>query len=298
MATPQYVYVMNKLSKTYPGGKQVLKDVTLAFLPGAKIGVVGVNGAGKSTLLKLLVEGRPPVRVGQTVKPAYLSQEVAELDPSLRVLEAVEAVAKQVDLGGKPVGASTLCDRFGFTGNAQWTRVGDLSGGERRRLQLLRLLMSEPNVLLLDEPTNDLDIDTLRALEDVLDGWPGTLLVVSHDRYFLERVCSTTVSLMGDGTLAALPGGIDSYLEKRVRRSAPAAPPPRPKGDTRLAKKELTRLEREIAKHDKREAELHAQLAEAATDYERAAALDAELRDVLAAKEEAEEAWLLLSDDL
>jgi len=291
------VYDVEGLSLSF-GDRVLFDDVTWRVGPGDRVGIVGVNGAGKSTLLKLLVEGRPPVRVGQTVKPAYLSQEVAELDPSLRVLEAVEAVAKQVDLGGKPVGASTLCDRFGFTGNAQWTRVGDLSGGERRRLQLLRLLMSEPNVLLLDEPTNDLDIDTLRALEDVLDGWPGTLLVVSHDRYFLERVCSTTVSLMGDGTLAALPGGIDSYLEKRVRRSAPAAPPPRPKGDTRLAKKELTRLEREIAKHDKREAELHALLAEAATDYERAAALDAELRDVLAAKEEAEEAWLLLSDEI
>ena len=108
------------------------------------------------------------------------------------MLEAVEQVAKQVDLGGASRSARRSCaDRFGFTGNAQWTRVGDLSGGERRRLQLLRLLMGEPNVLLLDEPTNDLDIDTLDALEDVLDGWPGTLLVVSHDRYFLERVCST-----------------------------------------------------------------------------------------------------------
>src|SRR5206468_11627729 len=128
---------------------------------------------------------------------------------------------------GKPVGASSLCDRFGFTGNAQWTRVGDLSGGERRRLQLLRLLMGEPNVLLLDEPTNDLDIDTLQALEDVLDGWPGTLLVVSHDRYFVERVADTTMALLGDGSLAALPGGIDEYLERRkkggVTESAPAA---------------------------------------------------------------------------
>ena len=291
------VYDVEDLSVSF-GDRVLFDSVTWRVGPGDRVGIVGVNGAGKSTLLKLLVAGQPPVRVGQTVKPAYLSQEVAELDPALRVLEAVEQVAKQVDLGGKPVGASTLCDRFGFTGNAQWTRVGDLSGGERRRLQLLRLLMSEPNVLLLDEPTNDLDIDTLRALEDVLDGWPGTLLVVSHDRYFLERVCSTTVSLMGDGTVAALPGGIDEYLARRVRRPVQAAAPAKPKGDTRLAKKELTRLEREIAKYDKREAELHAQLAEAATDYERAAALDAELRTVVAAKEEAEEAWLLLSDDL
>jgi ATP-binding cassette subfamily F protein uup len=236
------------------------------------------------------------VAVGRTVKAAYLSQEVAELEPSLRVLEAVEEIAKQVDLGGRTVSASTLCDRFGFTGNAQWTRVGDLSGGERRRLQLLRLLMSEPNVLLLDEPTNDLDIDTLRALEDVLDGWPGTLLVVSHDRYFLERVTSTTVSLMGDGSLKALPGGIDQYLQERVRRSVPAPAPARSKGDSRLAKKELARLEREIAKLEKREAELHVMLEEAATDYAKVAELDAELRAVAAAKDEAEEAWLALSD--
>jgi ATP-binding cassette subfamily F protein uup len=292
------VYDVEGLTLSF-GDRVLFDDVTWHVGPGDRVGVIGVNGAGKSTLLKLLVHGDPRVRVGQTVRAAYLSQEVAELDPALRVLEAVEEVAKQVDLGGKSVGASTLCDRFGFTGNAQWTRVGDLSGGERRRLQILRLLMSEPNVLLLDEPTNDLDIDTLRALEDVLDGWPGTLLVVSHDRYFLERVTATTVSLMGDGSVKALPGGIDEYLQKRVRRAAAApVPVPKAKGDSRLAKKELTRLEREIVKHDKREAELHAALAEAATDYERAAALDAELREVLAAKEQAEEAWLLLSEDL
>jgi ATP-binding cassette subfamily F protein uup len=284
------------------GDRVLLDHVTWHVGPGDRVGIVGVNGAGKSTLLRLLLGLVHPdagrVKTGKTVKPAYLSQEVAELAPDLRVLEAVEAVAKQVDLGGKPVGASTLCDRFGFTGNAQWTRVGDLSGGERRRLQLLRLLMSEPNVLILDEPTNDLDIDTLTALEDVLDGWPGTLLVVSHDRYFLERVCSTTVSLMGDGSLKALPGGIDQYLQERVRREAAAPAPAKPKGDTRLAKKELARLEREIAKHEKREAELHVMLSEAASDYAKVAELDEELRAVHAAKEAAEEAWLELSDEV
>jgi ATP-binding cassette subfamily F protein uup len=302
-------------------GKQVydVEDVTLSFGdrvlfdhvtwrvgPGDRIGVVGVNGAGKSTLLKMLVGQLVPpsgvVKVGQTVKPAYLSQEVAELDPALRVLEAVEQVAKQVDLGGKPVGASTLCDRFGFTGNAQWTRVGDLSGGERRRLQLLRLLMGEPNVLLLDEPTNDLDIDTLNALEDVLDGWPGTLLVVSHDRYFLERVCSTTVSLMGDGSLKALPGGVDQYLAERVRRepSAPASTQAgaKPKGDSRQAKKELQRLERQLVKLDAREAELHAAMAAQATDHEAVVRLNDELHQVRAEKESVEESWLELSEQV
>jgi ATP-binding cassette subfamily F protein uup len=284
-------------------GDRVLFDhVTWRVGPGDRIGVVGVNGAGKSTLLKLLMQQVRPtsgvVKVGQTVKVAYLSQEVAELDPALRVLEAVEQVAKQVDLGGKSIGASSLCDRFGFTGNAQWTRVGDLSGGERRRLQLLRLLMGEPNVLLLDEPTNDLDIDTLNALEDVLDGWPGTLLVVSHDRYFLERVCSTTVSLMGDGSLKALPGGIDQYLAERVRRPAAAAAPAKPKGDSRQAKKELQRLERQLVKLDAREAELHASMAASATDHEAVARLNEELHQVRQEKESVEEAWLELSEDL
>src|SRR5687768_11960362 len=217
------VYELDDVSLSF-GDKTLLDHVSWIAGPGDRIGIVGVNGAGKSTVLKMLVGQQEPdsgrVVVGQTVKPAYLSQEVAELDPSLRVLEAIENVARSVDLGGgKTIGASSLADRFGFTGNAQWTRVGDLSGGERRRLQILRLLMGEPNVILLDEPTNDLDIDTLTALEDLLDGWPGTLVVVSHDRYFLERVTTVTASLMGDGSVKALPGGVDEYLAKRVKRS-------------------------------------------------------------------------------
>ncbi|HUR51983.1 MAG TPA: ABC-F family ATP-binding cassette domain-containing protein, partial [Mycobacteriales bacterium] len=288
-------------------GIRVLFDhITWRVGPGDRIGIVGVNGAGKSTLLKMLMDQVHPtsgtVKVGQTVKVAYLSQEVAELDPTLRVLEAVEQVAKQVDLGGKPVGASSLCDRFGFTGNAQWTRVGDLSGGERRRLQLLRLLMGEPNVLLLDEPTNDLDIDTLNALEDVLDGWPGTLLVVSHDRYFLERVTTVTSSLMGDGSVKALPGGVDQYLKERVRREAgaPASTQAgaKPKGDSRQAKKELQRLERQLVKLDAREAELHAAMAAQAADHEAVLKLNEELHAVRREKESVEESWLSLSEDV
>ena len=286
------------------GADRVLfDDVTWRVGPGDRVGIVGVNGAGKSTMLKLLVGQVHPdageVKVGQTVKPAYLSQEVAELDPALRVLEAVEQVARSVDLGGKPVGASSLCDRFGFTGDAQWTRVGDLSGGERRRLQILRLLMGEPNVLLLDEPTNDLDIDTLNALEDVLDGWPGTLLVVSHDRYFLERVTTTTSSLMGDGSVKALPGGVEQYLAERVRRDAPSAPSRAPSGgDTRAAKKELSRVEREIGRLDKAEAKLHSQLADAAADHGAVTALDEQLRILQADKAALEDAWLELSEQV
>jgi ATP-binding cassette subfamily F protein uup len=176
--------------------------------------------------------------------------------------------------------------------------VADLSGGERRRLQLLRLLLAQPNVLLLDEPTNDLDTDTLAELEDLLDSWPGSLVVVSHDRYLLERVCDTTVALMGDGSLAALPGGVDEYLARRST-AVTAAPTERraAKGDSRSARKELTRLERQIATLDKREARLHEQLAEHATDFEKIAMLDAELREVIATREAAEEQWLELSDD-
>jgi ATP-binding cassette subfamily F protein uup len=217
------------------------------------------------------------------------------------VLEAVEQVAKVVDLGGgKTIGASSLADRFGFTGNAQWTRVGDLSGGERRRLQILRLLMGEPNVILLDEPTNDLDIDTLTALEDLLDGWPGTLVVVSHDRYFLERVTTVTASLMGDGSVKALPGGVEQYLAERVRQ-APASAPKSKRGsggDPRAARKELSRVERDIGKLDKRSAELQAKMAAQATDFAAVAELDAELRTVQDQKAALEDTWLELSEAL
>jgi ATP-binding cassette subfamily F protein uup len=215
------------------------------------------------------------------------------------VLEAVEQVAKVVDLGGgKTIGASSLADRFGFTGNAQWTRVGDLSGGERRRLQILRLLMGEPNVILLDEPTNDLDIDTLTALEDLLDGWPGTLIVVSHDRYFLERVTTVTASLMGDGSVAALPGGVEEYLAKRIKQAPAAAPKSKGGGDTRAAKKELARVEREIGRLDKEHDKLLAELAEKAADYSAVAALDEQVREVERRKAELEDTWLELSDQV
>ncbi len=292
------VYDAEGISLSYDE-RVLFDDVTWRVGPGDRVGIVGVNGAGKSTLLKMLVGQVQPdqgsVRVGQTVKPAYLSQEVAELDPVLRVLEAVEQVAKVVDLGGgKTIGASSLADRFGFTGNAQWTRVGDLSGGERRRLQILRLLMGEPNVILLDEPTNDLDIDTLTALEDLLDGWPGTLLVVSHDRYFLERVTTVTASLMGDGSVKALPGGVEEYLAKRVKQAPAGAPKSKGGGDTRAAKKELGRVEREIAKLDRDEQQLLTDLATHATDYAKTAALDEQLQGLRARKSELEDSWLEL----
>jgi ATP-binding cassette subfamily F protein uup len=234
------------------------------------------------------------------VRTAYLDQEVRGLPTGRRVLEAVEEVARHVDLGGgRSLSAAQLLERFMFEQGRQWTPVEDLSGGERRRLQLLRLLMTEPNLLLLDEPTNDLDIETLAALEDLLDGWPGTLVVVSHDRYFLERTTDRVLALYGDGTLRDLPGGVDEYLA-RVRPAPAEEPPARRErsGDTRAAKKELVRLERLVERCERDEARLHAALAKAATDYEAVSKLDAELREVQARKAEAEEQWLLLSEEV
>jgi ATP-binding cassette subfamily F protein uup len=213
------------------------------------------------------------------------------------VLEAVQEVRETTLLEGKEVSATQLAERFGFGNAKQWTPVSDLSGGERRRLQLLRLLLAQPNVLLLDEPTNDLDTDTLAELEDLLDSWPGTLVVVSHDRYLLERVCDSTVALLGDGSLAALPGGVDEYLARRSAALPVPAERRAAKGDSRSPRKELARLERQIATADKREAKLHEQLAEHATDFEKIATLDTELREVIANRQAAEEQWLELTDD-
>jgi ATP-binding cassette subfamily F protein uup len=286
------------------GSRVLLSRLTWHLGPGDRVAVVGVNGSGKTTLLRVLAGDLRPVSGravrGQTVRTAYLDQEVRGLPPGRRVLEAVEEVARHVDLGrGRSMSASQLLERFLFDAGRQWTPVEDLSGGERRRLQLLRLLMTEPNLLLLDEPTNDLDIETLSALEDLLDGWAGTLVVVSHDRYFVERTCDKVMALYGDGTLRDLPGGVDEYLARLSGGPAAAAPAPARErsGDTRAAKKELTRLERLVAKLERDEERLHAAMAEAATDYEAVGRLDAELRDVAAKKAAAEEEWLLLSDD-
>jgi ABC transport system ATP-binding/permease protein len=287
------------------GGTPILVDETWRIGPGDRVGLVGVNGSGKTTLLRLLVGELAPEsgkRVqGQTVSLAYLTQELHDLPAELRVLEAVEEIARRVSVGKQEMSASMMLERFGFPANRQWTPVGELSGGERRRLQLARLLMTEPNVLVLDEPTNDLDIDTLQQLEDLLDSWPGTMIVVSHDRYLIERVTDTVWALLGDGRVTHLPGGIDDYLARRT----PAEPEPVVRQATpqstaagqRAARKELARLERRLDALAKRETELHTALAEAATDGERLLALDAELRQVLADKESVEELWLDIAVD-
>ncbi|OMI39739.1 ABC-F family ATP-binding cassette domain-containing protein [Streptomyces sparsogenes] len=305
------------------GPKVLLTHLTWQLGPGDRIGLVGVNGAGKTSLLRAMAEAagsdgeRQPaagrVVVGRTVKLAYLSQEVAELDPAWRVLEAVEQVRQRVDLGkGREMTASQLCEKFGFTKEKQWTPVGDLSGGERRRLQILRLLMDEPNVLFLDEPTNDLDIETLTQLEDLLDGWPGSLVVISHDRYFIERTTDRVLALLGDATLRMLPRGVDEYLERRQRAKESAAAPAAPArqkaaeqtgvaqksaAEQRAAKKELQKIERRLDRIGEQEGELHERIAEHATDFEKVAELDTRLRELTAEREELETRWLELAED-
>ncbi len=200
----------------------VLLGVTWRLAPAERVGIVGVNGAGKTTILNLLRGDLTPtsgrVKRGKTVQVATLSQDTHELDAlaDMRVVEAVADVAHSVVVDGKEVSASQMTERMGFTRTRAYTRISEISGGERRRLQLMRLLMSQPNVLLLDEPTNDLDTDTLASMEDLLDTFPGTLVVVSHDRYLLERVTDHQVALLGDGQVRALPGGVEQYLQMRA----------------------------------------------------------------------------------
>ena len=221
------------------------------------------------------------------------------------MLQSVTRLKQATKLAtGREASASNLLEEFGFTGDKLVARIGDLSGGERRRLQFLRLLLEEPNVLLLDEPTNDLDIDTLTVIEDYLDTWPGTLIVVSHDRYFLERVTDASWALLGDGSCVLLPGGVEEYLERRrgTRSSSPAPAPPtgdKPRSDAaleRARKKELARLESQLSKVDSEIERIHKAMTTAATDFEKLAALDADLRTARARKDELEEAWLLAAE--
>jgi ATP-binding cassette subfamily F protein uup len=285
-------------------GRPLLEEQTWRIGPGERIGLVGVNGSGKTTLLRLLAGELAPEsgrRVqGQTVRLAHLRQELDDLPESSRVLEAVQEVAHRTVLGRHELSASQLAERLGFPPSRQWTPVADLSGGERRRLQLTRLLMAEPNVLLLDEPTNDLDIDTLQQLEDLLDGWPGSMVVVSHDRYLVERVCDTVVALLGDGRITHLPGGIDEYLARRASMPVPptrsSSGTPTQAAEQRAARKELARLERQLERLAGREAELQQEMIQRAADPAAFRELDSELRAVLAAKNDLETRWLEVAD--
>ena len=303
------------------GDRRLLDRVTWRLAPGDRIGIVGVNGSGKSTLMRAIFGDLPlsagKRKVGKTVSMAYLTQEVRELDKfdDWRVIEAIEDVKAFTRLGDKDVSASQLAKRLGFSGGRQQTRVSDLSGGERRRLQFLRLLMAEPNVLILDEPTNDLDIETLTSMEDVLDGWAGTLLVVSHDRYLLERMCDRQVAMLGDGWIRDLPGGVEQYLDlrraarassavsgtsagsagSRVAASRAASTGPSA-AELRDAKKDLNRIDRLLTKLSAQEDKIHLEMAAKAADHTAVLRLNDKLRAIVDEREGLELEWLSVAE--
>ena len=304
-------FALNRLGKTVYeahhlqvklGDNELIEDLYWNVGPGDRIGIVGINGAGKTTLMKTLVGEIQPTAgklvTGVTVKAAFLTQHLDELDPTWRVLEAVEKIANRVEIGGgRELSASQLCERLGFDRESQWTPVGDLSGGEKRRLQLTRLLMDSPNVLLLDEPTNDFDIETLTELGDLLDSYGGTLIVISHDRYFLERVCDRFVGLLGDKKVRDLPRGVDEYLELRHDSLQPTQTVAKEKkssnaAEERQLKKDKVRLERQMEKADIRISELEKEQESAAFDANRLHEIDSELSTARLEKNKLEEEWL------
>ena len=303
-------------------GKQILKDVTWRLGPGDRIGLVGVNGAGKTTLLRLIQGTLNPtggrIKLGKTVNIATLSQEVRELDEfhGERIFSLIAREKSFFVVDKKEVGVGQLVEQLGFTQAQLQTPIEDLSGGQRRRLQFLRLLFGEPNVLILDEPTNDLDTDILAAMEDLLDSWPGTLIVVSHDRYLLERVTDQQFALMGDGRLRHLPGGVDEYLRLR-KHSLSASPSTATNGSTasagskaiaagepklsgaalREAEKNLARIERALEKLATDEVALHQKMAaHDQSDYAGLTAMSAQQAELNAKRESLELEWLEISD--
>jgi ATP-binding cassette subfamily F protein uup len=303
-------FALNRLGRTVlefqhakiaAGDKELISELTWNIGPGDRFGIVGINGAGKTTLMRTMAAelevAAGKLVTGITVKIAFLTQHLDELDPKWRVLEAVENVANHIEIGkGRTLSASQLCERLGFDRDGQWTPVGDLSGGEKRRLQLTRLLMDSPNVLLLDEPTNDFDIETLTELEDLLDSFGGTLIVISHDRYFLERVCDRFVGLLGDGQLRDLPRGVDQYLEDRARSlkngSSQGGKKVSSAQTERLLKKDLARVERQIEKAREKLAALKSEQNQAVSDADRLIEIASNIVTVESELAQREEEWL------
>ncbi|MFP5282878.1 MAG: ABC-F family ATP-binding cassette domain-containing protein, partial [Actinomycetes bacterium] len=307
------VFDLDGVTLTVPaaeGRRTLLDRLDWSIGPGDRIGLVGVNGAGKTSLLRLLTGELAPdsgtVRRGRTLAVGHLSQTVTELRGDIRVLKSVEEVRRQTTLAsGREVSATSLLEDFGFRSGLLASRLDELSGGERRRLQFLRLLLAEPNVLLLDEPTNDLDIDTLTVVEDYLDTWPGTLIVVSHDRYFLERVCDVSYALLGDGRCVLLPGGVDQYL--RLRREQTSDAPAStggavgsagsPAAARRRSGKELAAVERRLARLGEQISRVNADLADHdPTDYVGLGTLAEQLQELQTEESDLETHWLELSE--
>ena len=303
-------FALNRLGRTVleyqhakitAGEKELISELTWNIGPGDRFGIVGINGAGKTTLMRTMAAelevAAGKLVTGITVKIAFLTQHLDELDPQWRVLEAVEKVANHIEIGkGRTLSASQLCERLGFDRDGQWTPVGDLSGGEKRRLQLTRLLMDSPNVLLLDEPTNDFDIETLTELEDLLDSFGGTLIVISHDRYFLERVCDRFVGLLGDGQLRDLPRGVDQYLEDRSRSLKGGSSQGEKKVSSaqteRLLKKDLARVERQLEKAREKLLALKNEQSEVSSDAHRLIEIAQSIATIESELSQREEEWL------
>ena len=290
------------------GDKNLIEKLDWNIGPGDRIALVGVNGAGKTTLMRTLYGDHKfsagKLVKGITVKAAFLSQHLEELDSTFQVLEAVELIAHRVELGdGREMSASQLCERLGFDYAGQQTFVRDLSGGEKRRLQLTRLLMGSPNVLLLDEPTNDFDVETLTSLEDLLDSFAGTLVVISHDRYFLERTCDKFVGLIGNGTLRDLPRGIDEYLELR-KAMVDNKPPiqklksPSSVNEIQMLRKNIAKYEKQILKLSHEEQELRSQLELVAYNHEALLELTQKIDKIRELKIAIEDDWINTSDKL
>jgi ATPase subunit of ABC transporter with duplicated ATPase domains len=288
--------------------QQILNNVTLRLGPGDRVGIVGPNGAGKTTLLRLilgkLTATSGKVKLGKTVVPAILSQEVLELDEfgDQRIFELIAREKKTFTVNKKEVGISQLIEQLGFTSLQLQTPVSDLSGGQKRRLQLLRLLFGEPNLLILDEPTNDLDTDMLAQVEDLLDSWPGTLIVVSHDRYLLERVTDMQYALLGDGALRHLPRGVDQYLELRGAAGKAESQQTAPKvsgAELRASQKAIQKLERAIEKLEAEEVAVQLDLqSRDPRDHEGLATAAQRAQELANQRQLLEAKWLAESENL
>ncbi|MBS5972358.1 MAG: ABC-F family ATP-binding cassette domain-containing protein [Varibaculum cambriense] len=324
------VIELEDVSFSYPGSKRkILNQVTWRLNPGGRVGVIGVNGAGKSTLLGIMSGELTPtagkVKRGKTVQLATLEQtpEIPGMNPDLRVVEAISQIKERIQWGEQEITAAKLVEKLGFSKERAWTRVSDLSGGEMRRLQIASQLLAEPNVLILDEPTNDLDTDTLAQLEDLLDSFPGTLVVVSHDRYLLQRVTDSQVALLADGTLAALPGGVEEYLQLRATAQKTAGAgkgtnanktsgedseatnkqAQKSGAEIYRARKELSATEKKLDKLQQQLKRLDHELSEGAADTSpeglaHLQKLNQRRGQLVSEAEELEEAWLHLSETL
>ena len=305
------VATLHNVGKRY-GDAVVLRDVTVNLEPGARIGMVGPNGSGKTTLLRLIAGRVEPdqgsVRVGSTVHLGWYDQHTTAPPAGQRVIDAVTDVVLETNtVDGITLSATGLLERFGFAAAVQQVHVSELSGGERRRLQLLRVLATAPNMLLLDEPTNDLDLDTLAIVEAFLETWPGTLIAASHDRFFLDRVCRQLWSIEPDGTVRDHPGGWSAYHARRAAEATESGGThARTDGSTRRSggvrsgrlsyneQRELRVLERGLPRLEQRRDALHAELVAAAADHVRAGALARDLDEIMAQIDRTETRWLEL----